>query len=480
MQKFLILAALLAASCSHAPTRPDGDDVALASAPMRTSAQEPAQATVQRATQPQTPVASYAGLSELIVEAHRAHPGLAAKQAAWMAAKSRIEQVQGYPDPSVGVGGFLSPLETRNGPVVARIGVKQRLPWPQELDAKEDGATARAAVVWTQWQSMNLQVQEQLQIAWWELAFLHQATELVKQTLQLVITSEDSLHAQLEVGRSSLPEVIRIEIERAKLEDRLANYQDQMIPLRFEIRSLIGTAGDEALWPKPLLDLNQEPIHADDLPSTPPAEHPELLEFDYSLLAARAQLDLAQTNAWPEVMLGLEWTVIGDGPASAPDSGQDALAASIQFSLPLHQNRYEAARREAKERMNQFTLARRDRLLSLSSKLSKAQYQYRDAHRRIALYRDQLGSKTERGFDAALSALETGNASFESLLDTLRLLLEFQVASARAEADSRQALARIERLAGFSYSPQVTPVAPIAPSTPITPSVAEESLEENK
>ncbi len=465
MQKFIILAAFIAASCSHAPTRSDGDDIALASPPTQLSTQDP------------TPVASFGGLADLIAEAHRSHPGLAAKQAGWMATKAKIEQVQGYPDPSIGIGGFISPLETRNGPVVARIGINQRLPWPRELDAKEDGATAQAAVAWTQWQSMSLQIQEQLQIAWWELAFLHQARELVEKTLQLVITSEESLHAQLEVGRSNLPEVIRMEIERAKLEDRLRNYQDQMIPLRFEIRSLIGMVGDEALWPKPVLNPTQDSIHADDLPFSPPAGHPELLEFDYSLIAARAQLDLAQTNGWPEVMLGLEWTLIGDGPASAPDAGQDALAASIQFSLPLHQNRYDASRREAQQRINQFTLARRNRLLGLSTKLSKALYQYRDARRRIALYRDQLGSKTDRGFDAALSALETGNASFESLLATLRLLLEFQVASARAEADSRQALARIERLSGFAHSPQTTP---IVPSTPKSPPVAEESLEENE
>jgi outer membrane protein, heavy metal efflux system len=397
--------------------------------------------------------ASFASLSELLTEALRSNPGLAAKQSAWNAAEAIIVQARGYPDPTIGLGGFITPLETRNGPTVARLGLQQRLPWPSELDALEDGATARAAAAFSRWQSESLQVKEKLQLAWWELAFLHHATGLVEQTLDLVITTEKSLHSQLEVGRASFGDVVRIEVERAKLEDQLRNYRDQLNPLRFEIRSLLGWSGDAAVWPKPELSVDSVPEAPAELPDSPFPQHPDLLEMAYLQVAAQADLAIAKTDSWPDLILGLEYTVVGAGPATAPDAGQDALAASINFSVPLHRARYAGARREATERMSQFLHAQQNRELSLSAGLSRAAFEFRDAERRIVLYRDQLEPKTERGFEAALSALETGNANFETLLDTLRLLLDFQVASSRAEADRAQALARLERLYGQSLIP---------------------------
>jgi outer membrane protein, heavy metal efflux system len=396
---------------------------------------------------------SFAGLDALLAEAMRSNPGLAEKQSAWEAADAGIIQARGYPDPTLGFGGFITPLETRNGPTTARLSLQQRLPYPSELDALEDGAAALAAATYSRWQSETLRVREQLALAWWELAFLHHATALVDQTLKLVITTEKSLHSQLEVGRATFGDVIRIEVERARLEDQLRNYRDQLNPLRFKIRSLVGLSGEEAAWPLPKLTPNVVPEAPEVFPTQPFPRHPDLMEVAYLQVAAQAELTVAKTDSWPDLIVGLEWTAVGTGPGTAPDSGQDGLAASINFSVPLHRARYAGARREAKERMNQYLHAQQNRELSLSAGLSRSAFDFRDAERRIVLYRDQLEPKTEQSFEAALSALETGGESFETLLDTLRLLLEFQVASARAEADRAQALAQLERLFGQSLIP---------------------------
>jgi len=441
VKRRILILLLLCSGCNQPPARPTSTSFAPAISTEVASDSQQAQ-----------PIESFEGLNELVEQSLRSNPGLHALAAAWEASKATIVQARGYPDPSIGIGAFLAPLETRNGPTVARIGLQQRLPWPSELDALEDRATARAAASFSRWQSQALSVKEKLQLAWWELAYLHRATELVQKTLELVLTTEKSLHSQLEVGRASFGDVVRIEVERAKLEDRLRNFQDQLKPLRYEIRSLIGLQGDQPIWPLPELASSKLNNESQSLPNGPNPRHPDLLEIAYLQVAAQADLDLANKDSWPDLMVGLEWTVIGDGPATAPDSSQDALAASINFSVPLHQARYEGARLEARSRMTQFIRIQQDRELKLRADISRVAFQFRDAERRISLYRDQLEPKTERGFKAALSGLESGGASFETLLDTLRLLLDFQVASARAEADRAQALARMERLVGNSMN----------------------------
>jgi outer membrane protein TolC len=85
---------------------------------------------------------------------------------------------------------------------------------------------------------------------------------------------------------------------------------------------------------------------------------------------------------------------------------------------------------------------------SLEARAKMALYQFRDAERKIALYRDSLLPKARQALEATSAAFRGGKASFGETVDSHRDLLEYEVSAERAVADLGQRLAEIEMLAG--------------------------------
>ena len=80
------------------------------------------------------------GLPEHLAQAAELNPGVAARYAEFEAAMKRSAQVRGLPDPSLSIGYFISPVETRIGPQRARFSLTQMFPWFGTLGAQADVA----------------------------------------------------------------------------------------------------------------------------------------------------------------------------------------------------------------------------------------------------------------------------------------------------------------------------------------------------
>ena len=77
-----------------------------------------------------------------------------------------------------------------------------------------------------------------------------------------------------------------------------------------------------------------------------------------------------------------------------------------------------------------------------------ALYNFRDAERKIDLYRNALIPKAERAIDVTIEGFEAGTKSFLDLVDSERSLLEFQLSYEHAFANRAQRLAELEMLVG--------------------------------
>ena len=76
--------------------------------------------------------------------AMRSSPALEAARARHEASKALVGRVGALPDPVVSYGHYFEEVETRVGPQVYRLGVRQRLPWFGKLSLAEDAARSRA------------------------------------------------------------------------------------------------------------------------------------------------------------------------------------------------------------------------------------------------------------------------------------------------------------------------------------------------
>ncbi|GAH83671.1 unnamed protein product, partial [marine sediment metagenome] len=119
--------------------------------------------------------------------------------------------------------------------------------------------------------------------------------------------------------------------------------------------------------------------------------------------------------------------------------------------------------REARHTRQQAVAGRADRLNTLNAELALAVFRFRDAERKIDLYRDTLLPKARQSVKATEASFRAGGGTFLDLIDTQRILLEFELAYERALASRMQRLAELEKLVGKEIPTSVDPQA-VGPS----------------
>ena len=77
-----------------------------------------------------------------------------------------------------------------------------------------------------------------------------------------------------------------------------------------------------------------------------------------------------------------------------------------------------------------------------------AAYKLDDAFRQVALYRESLLPRARQALEVTEVAYRGGTATFTDLIDSQRVLLNFQTSDERSRANYEQALAAIEAICG--------------------------------
>ncbi|MFT5480200.1 MAG: cobalt-zinc-cadmium efflux system outer membrane protein, partial [Bacteroidia bacterium] len=125
-------------------------------------------------------------LDESIKIAAENNPGLKASYTQFEAAMQRVAQVYSLPNPTISLGAFISPIETRVGPQQAKLGLAQMFPWFGTLQAKENMATAQAEAQYQRFINAQNELTFKVKEAWYPLYELHQAVVLQKQNLEIL------------------------------------------------------------------------------------------------------------------------------------------------------------------------------------------------------------------------------------------------------------------------------------------------------
>jgi len=394
-------------------------------------------------------------LDELLFHAQQANPDLRAAFERWHAALERVPQAGTLPEPRLTLATYLAEVETRVGPMQGRIGLSQPIPWFGERDLRANAAFAAAEVAREHVEAARVEVVATVLDAWWEAHWLERAISIGEAHLELLVSWEGVARSRLESGVGSHADVIRAQVELGDLENRLLSLQD----LRRPVRARLNAALDRPLGaplPQPAgalppsLELDGQRLVAE-LGLTSPG----LRALDHRIEAARHGVELAKKAFYPDFAIGVDYTFIGEaeGPGVA-GSGDDAFALTLGLELPIWRSSYAAGYREAEALEKAARLEHAGAANRLGLKLETALYRYRDGERRVGLLRDTLIPKGEEAVASLDSAYRAGDQGFLDLVDAQRVLLEFQLQAARAEADHAQALAEIERITGLALIPR--------------------------
>lgn len=378
--------------------------------------------------------------------------GLKAKFENWKVALEQIPQSKALDDPKFTYKYYIEEVETRVGPQKNKLSIIQTFPWFGEIEARADAAAAKANVAKQQYQTAKLNLFRDVKEAYYEFAYLGSAISIAKENLELIKHFEEVARIKYRSSKTSHPDVIRSQIELAKLEDVLKSLEKLKGPTVGKLNSILSRKIDAGLnWPekdKPL----EIKIARKDVFQMVLKMNPELAELDWQTHAARAEIELAKKKFYPDIGVGVDWIQTGDAVSEGiSGSGRDAVALMFSVNIPLWQKSYKAAERQAKAKVRKYQLQKKDIQNKKMHQALQLIYDIEDSKRKINLYGKILVPKAKELVQSSKSAYRADTVDFLSLIDAQRTLLEYQLNYDRAITDNKQSIAELEALTGMEF-----------------------------
>jgi cobalt-zinc-cadmium efflux system outer membrane protein len=367
----------------------------------------------------------------------------------WKAALEQIPQAEALPDPKFTYGYYISEVETRVGPQKHRFGIMQMFPWFGKIEARTDAAASAAKAARQRYEAAKLKLFFEVKDAYYEYAYLAAAVDIAKENLELIKHFEEVARTKYAAATAGHPDVIRAQVELAKLEDHLKTLEELRKPISARLNAVLNRQSFEILpWPQKEI-FQKADVNRNQLIESLRARNPELSALDFETEAARHRIELAKKNFWPDIGVGVDWIVTDEAiMPGVRDSGKDPVILMFTMNLPIWRDSYKAAELQAKAETARATQRKIEAENTLIAHAVRALYDFEDSGRKINLYGDVLVPKAQELLGASETAYRGGTVDFLSLIDAQRTLLEYQLLYERAVTNNRQKLAELEMLAG--------------------------------
>jgi cobalt-zinc-cadmium efflux system outer membrane protein len=388
-------------------------------------------------------------LSDYLRVAALNNAGLKAAFEQWKIAVEQVPQARSLPDPKFTYGYFIQEVETRVGPQRNRVEVMQTFPWFGKIEARTDAAAAAAKAARQRYEAAKLKLFFEVKDAYYEYAYLAGAIQIAEDNLELIKHFEQVARTKYTAAAIGQPDVIRAQVELARLEDHLKTLEELRTPIVARLNASLNRQSLDMLpWPRKE-EFQATPISREKVIASLKAQNPELQALDFERQAAASRVELAKKNYWPDVGVGLGW--IDTGPAmnpGTPDSGKDPVILMFTMNVPIWRDRYAAVERQAKADVLKTAQQKTQTENMIIARTERVLYDYQDSDRKAKLYGDVLVPKAEELLGASETAYRGGALDFLSLINAQQKLLEFQLRYERSVADNQQRRAELEMLVG--------------------------------
>ncbi len=392
-------------------------------------------------------------LEEYLAYASQKNPGLRAAYHGWTSRLERVPSVSSLPEPVFSYMYYVESVETRVGPQRQKFSLRQAFPWFGTLGARESVAEQEAWAAYRWFQEEKLRLAYRVRKAYSEYYLLGRRIQIARSTLELLRGWESISRTRFETGQSGRSDVVRIEIEIARLTDALRTLEDSKSSAAEDMRNALGAPdGTEIDFPGDMPE--SAVIEPDTVMAAVLNGNPSILAIDHMIMREENALRLAGKSSWPDFALGLDY--IDTGPAidpEMPDSGKDPWMVSLSVKLPIWFGKNSALKEEARARIEMNRYEKKDTEGELRARVEKVLVDYRDAFSKTELFGGSLIPKAEESLAITLMEYEGGDADFLHVLDAQRLLLDLRLEMEEALVKQEIRAAELEMLAGRAFRP---------------------------
>lgn len=389
-------------------------------------------------------------LAALLEEAGRNNPALRAAYEKIDVSAARIDQVSALPDPQLSFSFLNYPVNDLRSDITPMTGndfrLAQQFPFPGKLSTKKE--IAHQQQLWTQakYDDLLLQVRQQVRDNWYKLNFQRQAIVLTKTNIALLDDFIRLTETRYQVGKGLQQNVLKAQVERSRLYDRLLGLQRDAEISQARINSQVGRATDMPLGeiPEPS-EISYGPTLAN-LQLQARENRPMFAAFDALIKQFDQKTKLAQLDYRPDFKVWGGYRFRND---DLPDGGTDFVSAGISINLPFPVAKRRAKVQEADAGLRMAYQQRNNFARQVDLALHRNLTQLEQAKKQVELYGGGIIPQAEQAFNATLVAYQVDKVDFLSLTDSMLTLYRYRIDHARALSDVRRSAARLLATTGL-------------------------------
>lgn len=369
------------------------------------------------------------------------NPSVKAQYKQFEADMTRVQQVNGLPDPTLSFGYFVSPVETRVGPQQARFSLTQMFPWFGTLKAKGDVATLQAEASYQRFVDEQNKIRFQVAAAYFPLVELEQIQEIQQENLQLLDSWKRLATIKYENGQTSLADVLRIDLRKKEIETELSLIEDEKRPLLVAFNNLLNRTDTATvtLTDSAYLDFNrlEEPDWTD---------NPQLKEMAKRIEASQNQLIVIEKSGLPRLGAGVDYMIIGERTdVNVADNGKNALMPMVTLSLPIFRGKYKEAQRETELKIEGLQYFIENKENTLTTQYEKLKFEANRELRLQELYRVQL-LETQQIQNLLFTAFSDSGEDLDELLRIQMELLGYSLKQEKSKTRLKTKVAELDYL----------------------------------
>lgn len=376
------------------------------------------------------------------------NPGLQAKYKEFEAALQKSPQVSTLPDPSISFGYFISPVETRVGPQIAKFSLTQMLPWFGTLKAQGDAAALMADAKYQVFLDYRNKLFYQVAASYYPLYEIKKLKLIEQENINILQTYKNIAYSRFENGAGSMVDVLRVDIMLKDAETNLNILNMKEKPLLTTFNKLLNREENVEVLVNDSLELEIPPSNfsKDSLLSY----NPVLKELDLKIKASEANKYAAYKQGLPKLGIGLDYVIVGKRTdITMPENGKDVLMPMITVSIPIFRAKYDASIKEAQIMKESYLLQKDEYTNSLISSYETSLFDVRQHQELLKLYGQQI-LESNQILNLLFTAYSNTGKDFEEVLRIQQQLLKYEKMKTTAIAQYFIAIAKLDYITSKS------------------------------
>ncbi len=349
---------------------------------------------------------------------------------------------------------FTKDLMPGIGPMAEGESIELKFPFPGVLALKGEVATREVEASWEREVMAKRMAVSQARQAYWNLLYNIRVQKITGEMLVLLRHLEAVATKRYETGRTSFQDLIKIRIERDKMEEELKTLREQQRNWEVKILEILSLPPGTIVGSPAARTPQAEVPPLESLFSIALGKRQELREMRAMIGKMERMIEMAETMIYPPYSLGLSSfsneTIAQTGTMRMKEPFPAKTLASTGAGLPRNPwyGTNDAYLRETRQRLAALREELRKAEDETVTKVREAWFRLDRAKREEELYAGRVVNLSQASLEVSTRAYGTGNVAFADVIMSYTGWLNDNMALAMKRSEMGMAQADLEEVLG--------------------------------